>query len=87
MGEKHCYERKLDSMCRDELIEKIQNQRLEINALHKNMGVYVHMTVWRGQIIRDAIKQLNKKAYVTAMATLMDRVSDGDALLREKANG
>ena len=83
----NCYENKLAKMTREQLIERIQNQRIEIKNLLKSHGMYVHMVVWRSQIIRSAIKYLKEKRPACALGVLRDRVTDGDVILKELANG
>lgn len=77
------YDRKLALLDRDGLIRKIQNQRVEIVNLSNNIETYVHMTVWRAQIIRSAIKYLKEKRPECALGVLRDRVTDGDSVLKE----
>lgn len=67
------------------LARRAENQVLEINNMHKSVETYVHMTVWRGQIISGAIKYLKENRPVNALAVLTDRVDDGDKILRELA--
>ena len=82
-----CYELKLVSMDREQLIAKIQNQRIEINNMHETQRHMLDHALEQGCRIRAAIKELNDKHYITALSILRNRVTDGDALLREKANG
>ena len=87
MDKVRTYEERLEKLTREELVAKVLNQRTEINNLHSAQKTYVHMCVWRGQIIKSAIEALEHRRIVSAQAILRQHVQNGDALLREIANG
>lgn len=70
---------------REIIADRLDNQVIEIKSLQSNIGAYIHLAVWRGQIIRDATRYLKENQPVNAMAALKDRVEDGGKVLRELA--
>ena len=68
------------------MASRLIGQKLEIKNLLGNIGTYVHISVWRGQMIGSAIKHLKAGRDQTALSTLQDYVTDGDKVLRELAS-
>lgn len=67
------------------MADRLLGQLEEINNLHRSTAGYVHMAVWRSQIINSAVKLLHDNKPHAAISVLTDRVTDGNEILKELA--
>ena len=79
------YEMWLRNASREELVERIRNQRTEINNLARNYNAMIHTAGEHAFKIRQAVNRLKKGQHLTALWHLTDEVTDSNAILRELA--
>lgn len=82
----HCYEQKLEYMSREELIAKIQNQRVELRNMLLSAERGIQHSCEQALVIRAAIKLLKPKhKHTAAYSVLTNTCRDGTTVLREIA--
>jgi hypothetical protein len=83
---KNCYEGKLEYMTREELIEKVQNQRVELRNMLCSAERGIKHSCEQALVIRAAIKLLQPKhRHTAAYSVLTNTCRDGTTVLREIA--
>lgn len=84
-GEK--YQRWLETATREELVEKILNQRTEIQRLSKAFNRAISHAGEYHTKLRHAAKRLQNGQHMTALWHLTGKCDNSEAILRELASG